>query len=248
MKAVSDALRVADRLPHAMAGYIRWLAPQMSRLPGLLLETFEGARARATSTAGPGHLRSPEALAQLWVGLHAALTYAEEIGACSAAEAEDLREKSWEAMLESGHAQGQLVVDERPVRRFLRTLQDLVLQGRARLVPRDRADDVEPGGPDLLGWYDDAALYLLPEAAWHAVARRYRETGDLFPVRVQRLQHDMREDGLSECDAGRHTKVNKVGGRPHRLLMLRRSKLDALLEGPFVIPLPQVTAVTDPGW
>src|SRR5262249_32051339 len=44
------------RLPHAMTGYLAWLAPQMAQLPTLLRETFDATRAQATST---GHLRVP---------------------------------------------------------------------------------------------------------------------------------------------------------------------------------------------
>jgi hypothetical protein len=44
LAALSEAQKSAGRLAHAMSGYIGWLAPQMSSLPALLQETFEGAR------------------------------------------------------------------------------------------------------------------------------------------------------------------------------------------------------------
>jgi hypothetical protein len=86
-----------------MAGYIGWLNAQMDVLPGLLRETFEEARALATSG---GHLRVPETLAHLYLGVNTGLCYAEEIGACSAAQAEELRERAWAALLALGHASG----------------------------------------------------------------------------------------------------------------------------------------------
>jgi hypothetical protein len=89
LASLTAAQQMATRLPHAMAGYVSWLAPQIPSLFPLLKETFERTRARATSAGD--HLRVPEALAHLWIGGNCALQYAEDIGACSAAEAEDLR-------------------------------------------------------------------------------------------------------------------------------------------------------------
>ena len=122
--ALAEAQRQAGRLPHALAGYIAWLAPQMRTLAPLLRETFQGVRARAS--ADGEHLRVPEALAHLWIGLHAGLKYAEEIGACSEGQGEALRARGWEALRALGRAQGRLVESERPTRRFLRLLLTLV--------------------------------------------------------------------------------------------------------------------------
>jgi hypothetical protein len=132
-----------------MAGYVAWLAPQMPTMLPLLKETFERTRAQATS-AGE-HLRVPEALAHLWLGANCALEYAEEIGVCSAAEAEDLRGRCWEAMEALGRAQGRLVEEERPTLRFLRVLLTLATQRRGALRERDATET----GPELLGWQDD---------------------------------------------------------------------------------------------
>jgi len=63
-------------LAHAMAGYIRWLAPQMDDMSTLLRKTFTAARTKAS--AGAEHLRIPEAAAHLSLGLHCGLTYARE--------------------------------------------------------------------------------------------------------------------------------------------------------------------------
>ena len=242
---LGDAQRAAARLPHAMAGYIAWLAPQMSALSPLLRQTFEGARERAID-AGREHLRVPEILAHLWVGLHCALTYAEDIGACSANEAERLRHACWDALLEGGAAQGQSVEEDRPSRRFLRVLFALVTQGSVLLERRDGQD----GGHDgpLVGWADEEALYLQPEAAFQAVARSCRETGDPFPIRGERLRRDFAKEGLSECDAGRTTKVVRIDGGNRRVIMLRREAVDSVLGEPFVIPLPVATNATGSEW
>ncbi|MBI3458453.1 MAG: DUF3854 domain-containing protein [Candidatus Rokubacteria bacterium] len=239
LAALTAAQQQHDRLAHAMAGYLAWLAPEMATLPGRLARAFEDTRAKATAD---GHLRVPEALAHFWIGLDCALGYAEEIRACSASEAEDLRDEGWAALLDLGRAQGRLVETERPSRRFLSVLLALVTQRKAVLLSRDDAGEDFRPGLDLLGWQDDEALYFIPEAAFGAVSRACREAGEPFPVRSTRLLKDLAEERLSECDADRHTTTAKIGGRSKRVLKLTRAAVAALLGEDF--PSPLVTAVT----
>jgi hypothetical protein len=243
MQVLTEAQRDAGRLAHAMTAYILWLGPQMAVLPAMLRETFEGARARVAETAS--HLRVPEALAHLWLGLHCGLTFAVEIGAVSSAEAEDIEGRCWAAFLELGGAQGRILEDERPSLRFLRVLMTLVSQGRAVLPPRDSDDGVRPG-IDLVGWQDDEGLYLSPEAAHHAVSRYCRDAGEPFPIRRERLQKDLVLDGLAESEDGRYTKTVRVAGRTRRVLALKRPAVVAYLGEDFPFPSPPITGITGP--
>ncbi len=249
LAALTRAQREAARLPHALAGYVAWLAPQMPGLPALLRETFEGAKGRA---AGPGeHLRVPEGLAHLWLGLHCALIYAEEIGACSRAEADELRDAGWSALLEVGRAQGALVEEERPTRRFLYVLLTLVTQRRVLLLP---ANEEKPDtASEFLGWFDEEHLFLLPEAAFKAVSRFCQEAGEAFPVREDRLRADLAKEGISVCASGRYTATVTVGGRKRRVLQLRLEAAEAVVGQEFHIPQPEPaeaagTGRTGPWW
>jgi Domain of unknown function (DUF3854) len=238
---LTEAQAGRARLSHAMAGYVGWLAPQMGTLPEVLRSTFDDVRARASGGGGE-HRRVPEAQAHLWLGLDCGLNYAEEIGACSKTQAQDLRDQGWETLLDLGHAQGRLVETERPSRRFLSVLLALVTQRKAVLLERgDAGDDLRPGF-DLVGWQDDEALYLIPEAAFGAVSRACRDSNEPFPVRFSRLMRDLTLEGFSECDVGRHTTTAKVAGRSKRVLKLTRAAVTALLGEDF--PSPLVTTVT----
>ncbi len=62
--AVTQAQRHADRLPHAMAGYIAWLAPQLDTLPATLKEQWTALRGHFAAN-NAAHLRVPEILAHL---------------------------------------------------------------------------------------------------------------------------------------------------------------------------------------
>jgi hypothetical protein len=210
-----------------MAGYIAWLAPQMVRLPQLLQDTFRGARSKAST--GNEHLRIPEAAAHLWLGLHSGLVYAEEIGAVSASEAAELRERSWHAFLEIGREQAVTVEDEMPERRFLEVLSTILTQGRAVLSAKDEQPMEQKAGVDFLGWRDDEFLYLLPEATFSAVVRFCRDTGEQFPLRQERLKRDLAHEHISECDPDRFTKVVKICEGSKRVLKLRVRAIETLL-------------------
>jgi hypothetical protein len=226
MTALSEAQRTAGVLPHAMAGFIEWLAPQMDALPEILRHAFEGARHRATT--GGEHLRVPGILANLWLGLDCGLRYAEEIGAVSGAEADGLRSRCWSALVEAGTRQAQTVEGERPSRRFLSVLATLLAQGKAVLLAKESWSD-SCDGRSLVGWQDADFIYLLPDASFQAVARFCREAGEFFPVRSERVLRDFNREGVSECAAGRNTTTATVGGRKRRVLKLRRDRAESLL-------------------
>jgi hypothetical protein len=241
--ALTEAQKQADRLPHAMAGYLRWLAPQIPILPGQLAQQF--AATRATLHSHGQHLRIPEAIAHLYLGLDWALRYAEVVGACSADEAEALRQEARDALIALGQSQGQIVETERPTRRFLSVLLALVVQERADLRLRTHPDLPRVDHAELLGWQDADAIYLIPHAAYKMVTRFCQDSNEPFPVAYSRLIKDLQKDGLTECDEDRHTRTVKIGKRPHRVLKLRRDAVARLLGEDF----PTVTPFTGrPQW
>jgi len=236
MESLSEAQKLAGRLPHAMAGYITWLGPQMAQLPALLRDAFERVRARVNVDGN--HLRIPEVLAHLWLGFDCVLTYAEEINACSNAEAEDLRTKGLGALLQLGTVQGQLVEEERPSLRFLRVLAALITQGRATLLFKNEPAQEPPAqeppkGSDLLGWYDDDNLYLIPEASFKAVSRFCQDAGEPLSIRLERLRRDLAEERILDGDRGRLTATVSICGKTKRVLKLRIKAINVLLGEDF---------------
>jgi hypothetical protein len=238
LPALTKAQESAGRLPHAMAGFVGWLAPQMSTIPQLLAEGFAAVRGRAA--AGGGHLRVPEALAHLYLGVDLALSYASHIGACSGEEASDLRERAWATLLEISAGQGALILGERPSHRFLKVLLTLLVQGHGVLLDRDT--DSYVGRADLLGWQDEESLLLIPEATWHAVTRFCRETGEMFPLREERLRRDLEKEGLSDPDPGRLTATVRIVGRSRRVLRIHRELAEEIVGETF--PSPPITGIT----
>src|SRR5262249_55792442 len=132
---LDSAQAKAGQLAHAMAGFVEWLGPQMPELTDRIQGRFVAVRAHASNAEV--HLRVPEAVAHLWIGVEMALEYGEAIGALRRRQADALKEPMWQALLTVGSAQGRLVAEERPTLRFLRLLTTLIMQGRAILAERD---------------------------------------------------------------------------------------------------------------
>jgi hypothetical protein len=232
----------ANLLPHALSGYIQWLAPQMSTMPAALTVAFAEARAKAST--GSAHLRIPEALAHLWVGLDCGLSYASEIGACTRERAIELRQQGWKAFVDRAGTQSVLQDEERPVKVFLQVLSTLVVQKRVLLLQREHAIEREARDCPAIGWFDTDYIYLVPEAAFQAVSRFMREGGDVFPVSERTLRSDLVREEVAVGDKDRNTTSARVGGTVQRVLKLRRAVVEVILGVSFPIVLPVVTAVT----
>jgi hypothetical protein len=131
-----------------MAGYIKWLGPQIDRLPEALRDLHQ--RTRFSGKGAGVHLRIPSAISHLWIGIDCMMSYAEEIGAVSRKKSVELRAKCWAALEEVGVRQGQSLEVERPSRRFLSLLSTLIAQNRAFLLGKEqRPESHSRGSPKL---------------------------------------------------------------------------------------------------
>lgn len=80
----------------AMAGYLHWLAPQYVTVRGDLRAKVTALRDRAIG--GAAHRRTPELVANLFVGIELFLDFAEAIGASDATAKALLVDRSWRAL------------------------------------------------------------------------------------------------------------------------------------------------------
>ena len=250
LKALTAVQRGDSRLPHAMAGYVLWLAPQIPKLRKKLAKVFEKARRKATARGR--HLRIPEVIAHLWLGMESGFGYAEAVGACPHAEAETLRAEGWEALTELAAVQSKALEEERPSVRFFQVLANLLTQGKATIFPREQSEfgNDYTGRAEFLGWHDKDALYLLPAASFRAVSRFWDESGEPLAVRPGRLLQDLGKEGLTECATGRNSYVVKIKGKNHRVLKVRCPAVAALLGEEFP-PLSALEAQSEndqPDW
>jgi CHC2 zinc finger/Toprim-like len=235
--ALTELQATAARLPNALSGFLLWLAPQMDGLPGVLAETFAAVRTRAYCEGT--HLRLPEAVAHLWLGGNAALQFAEECGALDHGSAERLGGEVWAALVEAVKSHSNLVEGVRPSRLFLETLSALLVQGRAFLLARG-TDVPRDARGEFVGWYErDGTVLLVPDLAFQSVARLCRDSGTPFPVGRERLQRDLKNEGVSRCSADRTTLDVSFGKDKRRLLCLLPDKVKELI-GQDLVSVPSI--------
>ncbi len=236
MERLSAAQNEAWRYPHALSGYLLWLAGQWPALAENLPTDQREMRDRARVNLSGIHLRLPEALSQLYMGFDLGLKYAVEVGALSVAEMADWEERGFEALKKGAEAQAARVEKERPTVRFLEVLTGLLAQGKVHLEHKEGKAKIGGGSAndELLGWYDEERLYLLLDAAYNRVARFLRDEGAVLSVKQAALRKYLVEEGillpptLSESDDDkdkRTTDVIRIGGAIRRVACFSRSKV-----------------------
>lgn len=231
-------------LAAVMSAYIQWLAQKPeSRLEELASEV---ARHREEFLGLAGHARTPTILANLEYAWELFLTFAEERGLLSKAQARDVLASVRPQLLEACRSQEQHVLDADPVRRFLDLLADVVQSGRAHVESRhggapknwqawgwrqptadaSRGTRPRPQG-DLIGWLDESVVHLIPAVAFGAVQQLAASSDGNLPYSEATLSKHLAERGLVVRGEGGHIKAKvTVGGKRRRVLSLRLAALD----------------------
>jgi hypothetical protein len=75
--------------------------------------------------------------------------------------------------------------------------------------------------PVTIGYYDDNALYLLPNETWHELSRYCIQEGSYFPYSKTTFFKLLKERGLIEpAKDGQPTTQKKLHGKNQRVLKL----------------------------
>jgi hypothetical protein len=228
LERLTTAQREARQYPHALAGYLQWLIPQWDDLAATLPERVREVRDYAMGDLRGRHLRLPGAVSLLYTGLSVALRYAVDVEALTQADADALQARAWGALVAGSLAQAERVDAERPTLRYLEVLGDLLAQGKAYLLNRrDNSKRIGGGaaGEELLGWYDDDYLYILPGASYNRVARFLRDESATLSVKKPTLAKYLLEEGLLVSDADGKTELLRVGSEVRRVWRLARHKV-----------------------
>ena len=234
MQRLSEMQAHRQLYSHAMCGYLGWLKEHWKAYVDILPKRFLHYRKEASVSGA--HLRLPDNIAALMLGWEMGLRYALSIEALPSAEYKQLMDSGWAALLESGADMSKMAGDEKPEEMFLGTFRELLAQGAVYLRQREGGSILRSGSPEgalsgsaergeMLGWYDEAYLYLLPEASYARISRHFREQGGSFPVRRFTLQKCLREAGLLVERQGRMARSEWIDGRSQMVLVLKRSVL-----------------------
>ena len=222
-------------LAKAMTGYLNWLAPQMDGLKASLPQTIAELR---TAAGQFEHGRTPEQVAHLQVGLKSSLRYAEEIGAISSYEAQELNNRGDKALITLAERQATHQRSADPIAQFIELLASALAIGKCHLRSADTGD--EPSNPQHFGWEDngpkgdcigwlspDGTEVYLEQAAAHACVQKFAaDQRATLPIPAKTLFKRMAERGeLVRADEGKSTTKMSIAGARRRVVVIAARKL-----------------------
>jgi hypothetical protein len=198
----------------ALAGFLRWLAPQIAAVRARLRNDLAELRDQAR---GDGqHARTPGIVADLALGLRYFLDFAQAIDSITADERADLYKRGWAALGEAAARQAEHVQAAEPCSHFLGLLTAALASGRAHVAGPDghepknpaawgwrevtfgagqyQRTDWQPRG-DRIGWMEDGQLYLEPEASYAVAQALAGVQGEALAVSSRTLRRRLRERG-----------------------------------------------------
>ena len=224
----------------ALAGFVQWLAPRYGGVVSSLRSEIAGLRQWAAGSRQ--HRRTPEAVANLALGLRYYIAFALDVGCLSLSKAEKLWRRSWTALGEVAEAQADYQAEEEPAARFVNLVLAAIGSGRAHVAcaaggspEKAAAWGWRPTGSSLLrpqgeriGWLDGEDLYLDAEVAYACTQKLVRDGGGAINLTVPTLKRRLRDEGLL---ASVETRGGKVRLEVRRVLEGRRRKVLHLRTG-----------------
>jgi hypothetical protein len=224
-----------------MASFIRWLIWRVWRASELRggVESLRELAARESL-----HRRTPEAVANLSLGLKMFCQFAMHAKALSATEADDLFQRGWNVLGTVASEQATHQHASEPTRRFFELLSSAIASGAAHLANRDgiepsnaaawgwrskpigngayQRDEWQPQGRRI-GWIDrDEVVYLDPDASY-AVAQAMAAGSDGLTIGASTLRKRLDERGLLIRPDNRDEITQRITleGAVRRVLQLR---------------------------
>ena len=230
MGALDDLQGRADRLPHAMAAYLQWLAPQMGGLRQRLDERFKWWRADFQRQAAHG--RTPETLANLMLGIELLAEFSQSMGVMGARKARTFVGEAAEVLRSLGEEQGLHTLAADPVRLFLDTLGACLANGTAELCDDHKEPLERFGSARPIGWrrgpQDAGYVYLEPQAVYETVRRALKGQGASMPLQKASLWARMRDRGLLRHARDRCDLQRSLGGKRPWVIAMQENAVPGL--------------------
>lgn len=251
-----ERLSVAQRLAAdgvyaaALAGFVRWVAPQYDAIQHHL--AAETVRLRDLAANSDAHRRTPGIVGSLGAAWRVLLDYAVEYGALDAEQAEKAWRGGWAALGLAAAGQGTHQTDSEPAARFIDLLRSALVSGAAHVADPSGRPPQSGGGPRSwgwrlaeaaapstgdygwraqgarVGWVDGNDLYLDRDAALAVAQDLARKAGDGVAVSAQTLTKRLAERGLlASTDRARETLTVRrtLDGGQRRVLHLAATAL-----------------------
>jgi hypothetical protein len=245
LEVLSDLQKKASEgiLVGAMAAYLKWLAPQIDELKVTLPKRKNELRDEVMKQTS-GHMRAPDTIAGLLLGLEVFLTFAMEIGVYNETQALDLWTRAIKALIDSDKMHQEVLEAEDPVKRFLNLLLTSFLTGTVHLDAKaGGAPTVNPvkwgwkvttsplGNSEtplgkLIGWIDGINLYLDADASFAAVQGIAVKQGSPITMTPITVRKRLEERGiLIKSSDGKLIKMMTLDGSKRKVMHLLTTKV-----------------------
>jgi hypothetical protein len=221
----------------AMAAFTQRLArlADAGKLPSRLDARRKELRAEAIQGS---HMRMPDNIASLMVGVEEFLDFSVEAGAITEAELSELRASAWAALSEQASMQVSQVAGTDPASRFVSLIAAVVSAKNANIAATNgqAPENASALGWDsrgsgdkfhwvangsTIGWIENDDLYLEPETAIACAKRLARDQGNELASTNRRIQKALQEAGLLKfSEPDRNTMRKKLHGRRRYVLHL----------------------------
>jgi hypothetical protein len=216
---------------YAMAGYIRWVGRNYGHLVGELQKAVIDVRALQN---GNGHKRLPGAMAALYTAFNLAMTYAQEIKAISASEAQERAERCYNALQQIAADQADLIASQDPALQFLQVIVTLLRARKVQIECDTPSRTLGENAPTVerIGWHDGQKVYLL-QNAYNRVARYLNDQGEIPPSDETTLNKELQRRGylasFNQNDNDKRIKIQRFDpgqpGQRTRVIVLRLQTL-----------------------
>jgi len=209
----------------ALAGFVRWLAPQYGAVLKRLTAERDALRQQALQSGM--HRRTPENVASVGLGGQYFCRFAQEVGVLTAEEHAALWSQVWSTLGVVAQSQSQYLASSEPAQRFCELLAQALVSGRCHLMGLSDNGTVPPTLHGACGWSADGrplgpcvgwlpyrrqrdgcepytlepAVYVLPDASYVVVQDLARAMGEPIMTSAQTLRKRLGEAGyLAEVD------------------------------------------------
>jgi DNA primase len=223
-----------------LSAFLQWLAPQYDTVHSRLPREYAALRDQAIGAEN--HPRTPGIVADLALGLKYFLDFGVAAGVIKPRGRDRLADAGWQALLEAAADQAQEILAHDPTRRFLELVSGVVTSGQGHLASRDGTaptneaswgwrkvtlgtgqfvrTDWQPQGR-LVGWIDDAGVYLHPGVSYAEAQRLADEQGERLPLSQQQLYRRLKDQKhLAATEEGKTTIRRTLQGRERAVLHL----------------------------
>ncbi len=217
-KKMSELQAKANLLPFVMTAYLQWVRDNMAAIKATFPGRFVELRQMAAMEGL--HKKLPEQAAFMRFALETVVSFFHDQGVLSESQGNDLVSEGWEIFRNLSEKQQQRIKDDDPIMLFKEIFQTLIHQKNARLENKE-CSGIEVGGGDRVGFYDRDFIYLIPQAAWHAMLTFCVKEGTHFPFSKHTFFQMLRNRKIIAPGAdGKNTAVVNIAGKSMRLLKI----------------------------